>query len=306
MLRTRHKRVVGSALALGTGLALAGVSLAARLPVSATGAGQGPGILEVKPESPVQGETVIAIISAPRAATVSVHFDGTTIPVFALADGLRRALIGTDPDIAPGGHTLTVTVHEGTGPPLRLSRAFRIQAGRFGVRTLTLPPHTYGLITPQNLAIERKALVPVLNRRSPVSLWTGVFQAPSATPMDSPYGEQSVYNGHRVWWHQGVDFPAPAGDPVVAANTGVVALAKALPLGGNTVVIDHGHGVLTEYLHLSAFAVRPGDRVERGAIIGKIGATGLVTGPSLHWGLYVNGIPVNPLFWLEPHPGLTS
>ena len=124
--------------------------------------------------------------------------------------------------------------------------------------------------------------------------------------MDSPYGHQGVYNGHRQWWHQGVDFAASAGAPVVAANAGVVALARALPLGGNTLVIDHGHGVLTEYLHLSSFAVHAGARVERGALIGRIGATGLVTGPSLHWGLFVNGIPVNPLFWMEPHPGLTS
>jgi len=130
--------------------------------------------------------------------------------------------------------------------------------------------------------------------------------SPSAGPVESNYGQQGVYNGHRQWWHQGVDFAASAGAPVVAANAGVIALAQALPLGGNTLVIDHGHGVLTEYLHLSSFAVHAGARVERGALIGRIGATGLVTGPSLHWGLIVNGIPVNPLFWMEPHPGLTS
>ena len=124
--------------------------------------------------------------------------------------------------------------------------------------------------------------------------------------MDSPYGYQSVYNGRRMWWHQGVDFAASEGAPVVAPNGGVVVLAQGLPLGGNTVVIDHGQGVLTEYLHLSAFAAHVGARVERGALIARIGATGLVTGPSLHWGLYVNGTWVNPLFWMDAHPGLTQ
>ena len=108
-----------------------------------------------------------------------------------------------------------------------------------------------------------------------------------------------------MWWHQGVDFAAPEGSPVIAANAGIVALAQGLPLGGNTVVIDHGQGVLTEYLHLSTMVVHPGERVDRGGLIARIGATGLVTGPSLHWGLYVNGKWVNPLFWTESRPDLT-
>jgi len=103
-----------------------------------------------------------------------------------------------------------------------------------------------------------------------------------------------------------MDYAASAGAPVVAANAGVVVLAQALPLGGNTVVIDHGQGVFTEYLHLSAFTVRAGARVPQGALVGRIGATGLVTGPSLHWGLFVNGTWVNPSFWMEPRLGVTQ
>ena len=182
----------------------------------------------------------------------------------------------------------------------------RLGSGHFGVRRLTLPPQTIGLVTSANLTTEARALDPVLGRRTAVAWWTGPFARPSAAPIDSPYGEQSFYNGRREWWHAGVDFDAPAGTPVTAASAGIVALARALPLGGNTVVIDHGQGVLTEYLHLSAFAVREGDRIAQGAVVGRIGATGLVTGPSLHWGLYVNGQPVNPLGWLEPRAGLTA
>jgi murein DD-endopeptidase MepM/ murein hydrolase activator NlpD len=262
-------------------------------------------ILRVTPASPMQGDTLVVTVSAPTGSRVMVRYDGAAVAAYALPDGTRRALIGTDPTVSAGSHTVAVTITEASAPAMRASRIVRITPGRFEVRTLTLPPQTFGLITPQNGAIEWRALGPVLSRRTPEAMWTGVFAAPSDGVMDSPYGYQSVYNGHREWWHQGVDFAAPAGSPVAAANAGVVALAQLLPLGGNTVVIDHGQGVLSEYLHLSAFTVHLGARVERGALIGRIGATGLVTGPSLHWGLYVNGTWVNPLFWTEPRAGLT-
>ena len=262
--------------------------------------------LHITPAAPVQGDTLTVSIIAAGRSGVRVRFDGAAVPAFVLPDGSWRALIGTDPDVAATKHQVGVSLITGPRPSGWTSEPVRISRGHFGVRTLTLPSDTFGLITPKNLIAEQRALGPVLSRHTPVALWVGTFQAPSTGAMDSPYGQQSVYNGHRQWWHQGVDFAASAGAPVVAANAGVVALAQALPLGGNTLVIDHGHGVLTEYLHLSSFAVHPGARVERGALIGQIGATGLVTGPSLHWGLIVNGIPVNPLFWMEPHPGLTS
>jgi peptidase M23-like protein len=262
--------------------------------------------LRITPPAPVQGDTLTVSIIVSGHSGVRVRFDGIAVPAFAFPDGSWRALIGTDPDVAATVHRVTVALVTGSQPSGWTSEPVRISPGHFGVRTLTLPPDTFGLITSKNLIVEQRALGPVLRRHTPVAFWVGTFQAPSTGPMDSPYGQEGVYNGRRQWWHQGVDFAASAGAPVVAANAGVVALAQALPLGGNTLVIDHGQGVLTEYLHLSSFAVHAGARVERGALIGWIGATGLVTGPSLHWGLFVNGIPVNPLFWMEPHPGLTS
>lgn len=263
-------------------------------------------VVTVTPEAPVQGDTLSVIVTAPRSSGIGVLFDGTHVTSYGLPGGARRALIGTDPTVATGAHTLVVTLTEPAKAPRRISRVVRIGSGRFGVRTVTLSPKTFGLITPENAAIERRALASALSRRTPEALWSGAFVAPSDGTMDSPYGEQSFYNGRRAWWHQGMDYAASAGAPVVAANAGVVALAQALPLGGNTVIIDHGQGVLTEYLHLSAFTVRAGARVARGELVGGIGATGLVTGPSLHWGLAVNGTWVNPSFWMGPRPGVTQ
>ncbi|MDR5703086.1 MAG: M23 family metallopeptidase, partial [Armatimonadota bacterium] len=74
-------------------------------------------------------------------------------------------------------------------------------------------------------------------------------------------------------------------------------LAEALPLSGNAILLDHGLGIVTSYLHLSQINVSPGQRVKRGEIIGLVGSTGLATGPHLHWGMRVNGVHVNPLPW---------
>ncbi len=263
-------------------------------------------MVTVVPEAPVQGDTLSVIVTAPRSSAVGVSFDGTSVTAYALPGGARRALIGTDPTVATGAHRLVVTVTQRGRAALRIPRDVRIGSGRFGVRTVTLGAKTAGLISAENAATERRILGSVLSRRTPEALWSGPFAAPSDGTMDSPYGDQSFYNGRRAWWHQGMDYAASAGAPVVAANAGVVALAQLLPLGGNTVVVDHGQGVLTEYLHLSAFTVRTGARVANGTMVGRIGATGLVTGPSLHWGLYVNGTWVNPLYWMEPRPGVTQ
>jgi murein DD-endopeptidase MepM/ murein hydrolase activator NlpD len=263
-------------------------------------------VVTVLPEAPVQGNTLSVIVNAPGSPAVAVSFDGTSVRAYALPGGARRALIGTDPTVATGTHRLVVTVTQPGRTARRIPRDVRLGSGQFAVRTVTLGPKTAGLITAQNAATEQRLLGSVLSRRTPDALWSGPFGAPSDGTMDSPYGDQSFYNGRRAWWHQGMDYAASAGAPVVAANDGIVALAQLLPLGGNTVVIDHGQGVLTEYLHLSAFTVRPGARVAKGTLIGRIGATGLVTGPSLHWGLYVNGTWVNPSYWMEPRAGVTE
>jgi len=96
-----------------------------------------------------------------------------------------------------------------------------------------------------------------------------------------------------------VDLPGTTGTPVHAAQRGRVALAEELFFSGNTVVVDHGLGIYTFYGHLSEIDVKAGDALETGAVLGKVGATGRVTGPHLHWGLTVERARVNPLFLVK-------
>jgi murein DD-endopeptidase MepM/ murein hydrolase activator NlpD len=262
--------------------------------------------LDVLPEAPVQGDTLAFLVHAAPGSKVAVQFNGAAVDVFTVGEGAWRALRGTDPDTATGSFPVVATITRPGEAAVTLSRTVQVRPTHFAERHLTLPTHTVALITPKNLQAEAAALNAALSRRTPKAMWRGAFELPVTGLIDSPYGYLGFYNGLREWWHQGVDFPMPAGAPVAAANNGVVVLARQLPLGGGTVIIDHGQGVLTEYLHLSSFDVHEGRAVAQGDPIARIGATGLVTGPSLHWGLYAGGHWVNPLFWTEPRLGLTE
>ena len=111
------------------------------------------------------------------------------------------------------------------------------------------------------------------------------FDWPAQGPISSIYGSQRILNGQPREPHYGVDIAGPSGTPILAPAPGVVTLAEELYLSGNTMVLDHGHGVSTSYLHMSRMDVRVGDELDRGEQMGLIGATGRVTGPHLCWRL---------------------
>jgi murein DD-endopeptidase MepM/ murein hydrolase activator NlpD len=126
-------------------------------------------------------------------------------------------------------------------------------------------------------------------------MWTTSFLRPRTSAITSEFGSGRVFNGKVTSRHLGVDFRGAAGEPVRAANRGVVALADNFFLAGNVVYIDHGAGLVTAYFHLSKTLVSVGDTVARGQVIGLVGATGRVTGPHLHWAARYGATTVNPL-----------
>jgi murein DD-endopeptidase MepM/ murein hydrolase activator NlpD len=126
-------------------------------------------------------------------------------------------------------------------------------------------------------------------------LWTASFLRPRTSVITSEFGSGRLFNGRMTSRHLGVDFRGASGEPVRAANRGVVALVDNFFLAGNVVYIDHGGGVVTAYFHLSKTLVATGDTVVRGQRIGLVGATGRVTGPHLHWAARYGAITVNPL-----------
>jgi murein DD-endopeptidase MepM/ murein hydrolase activator NlpD len=140
------------------------------------------------------------------------------------------------------------------------------------------------------------ALARAIGRKSHDSppMWTASFLKPRNSVITSVFGSGRVFNGAVTSRHLGVDYRGAEGEPILAANRGVVALVDHFFLAGNVVYIDHGGGVVTGYFHMSKQLVAVGDTVERGQEIGLVGKTGRVTGPHLHWSARYGTITVNP------------
>lgn len=154
------------------------------------------------------------------------------------------------------------------------------------------------LLARQQREAERAAAVSARSHETP-KLWSQPFLRPRDSRVTSVYGSGREFNGTVTSRHMGTDFAGAVGAPVRAANRGVVRLVDLFFLGGNVIYVDHGEGLVTVYLHLSKQLVAEGDTVERGAVIGRVGATGRVTGPHLHWIARYGAVSVDPLSLLR-------
>lgn len=141
----------------------------------------------------------------------------------------------------------------------------------------------------ERIARDQKRLRSVLGRSSGEWLLDGPFQSPRPFDVTAEFGQERVFNGETQSRHTGLDLRGQVGNPVRAAGRGRVVLAEDLYYSGNGIILDHGLGVYTGYFHLSDILVSEGALVEPGELIGRAGATGRVTGPHLHWSLWVDG-----------------
>jgi murein DD-endopeptidase MepM/ murein hydrolase activator NlpD len=212
----------------------------------------------------------------------------------AVADGYSWAVLGTGPETPLGGTNLHIALDSGETFDVYIEL---IDAG-YPVNNITLSGETSSLLTPENAAYERERVNFALSSYTPEPLWEGTFIYPIQSYITSEFGEARSYNGGPVSsWHKGIDFGALEGTPIRAANRGLVVLAEEVPLSGGVVFIDHGLGVFTQYSHQSRILVKAGQVVEKGDIIGEVGATGISTGAHLHWQMFVGYEPVNPHQW---------
>jgi murein DD-endopeptidase MepM/ murein hydrolase activator NlpD len=252
-----------------------------------------------------QGSLLLAELRSPKAVTqIKATWDEKEIPFWQEAApapktlDFHRALLGIDLEKAAGKFDFAVSAKDSSGDPVSCTAAITVKAGKFATESLKVAPN-FVEPNPEQLVraeIERKRLREIFATVTPEKLWQGAFHVPlDGVKTGGNFGKRRVLNGQPGSPHSGVDFPAPTGTPVHAAQRGRVVLAEPLYFSGNTVLVDHGLGVYTLYGHFSEIAVKPGDMVETGALLGKVGATGRVTGPHLHWGLTVNRARVNAL-----------
>jgi murein DD-endopeptidase MepM/ murein hydrolase activator NlpD len=208
-----------------------------------------------------------------------------------------RALIGVDLDTQPGTYAVSVDAGAGLTAPYSLI----VAAKKFPTRRLTVdedfvsPPAA----VEERINREAKLLASTWAHAARERLWSSPFVRPVPQPANSRFGTRSIFNGKPRNPHGGADFLSPAGTPVHAPNAGRVVVAQDLYFSGNTVVIDHGLGVFSMLAHLSAIGVHEGDMIAADQVIGRVGATGRVTGPHLHWAVRANGARVDPLSVLD-------
>ena len=231
------------------------------------------------------------------ADSVKARMNGVSIPLFPQPDGSSFGLMPVDVERDPGEyplefldrsgaviHAVTVTVHD----------------ARYPKQNIVI---SEALSELKSSAEESETVHAFLGSATPVRFWQEPLGTPVPGCMNSVFGSQRLHNGKPTGdYHGGVDQHGAPGTPIHAVAAGTVRVVRQFPLRGGTVAIDHGQGLQSVYLHQSRFAVKEGQQVKAGEVIGYVGSTGRATGPHLHWSLYANGHPVNPAQWVKLVP----
>jgi murein DD-endopeptidase MepM/ murein hydrolase activator NlpD len=204
----------------------------------------------------------------------------------------------------PGTYTLHVEGKAKDGKDAAMSYTVAVGAAHYPTSTLKVAP---GFVEPpketlprieEDQAEKKKAFATT----APETLWSGRFEPPADAEVSGVFGSARVFNGVKKSQQTGLDFRVTTGTPIVATNSGTVILARPLYFEGNCVMIDHGQGLLTMYLHLSEFKVKEGDAVKKGQTLGLSGGTGRATAPHLHFAVRWRGEYLDPRTLLELHP----
>ena len=259
-----------------------------------------------EPAQPVNGSAVLFRVTAP-ADVASLHgtWSGHQLSFrFDRACVCWYAVAGVDLEAKPGQHPLRLEAGAKETAHAVYSTDVMVSEKRYPTTTIKVAPEY--VQPPQEVLarIEQEAALKkqVFAQIAPESYWTGRFKAPVDSSVTAIFGSARTYNGVKKSTHQGMDFRAAIGTAVRATNQGTVVLARELYYEGNCVVIDHGQGLLTIYMHLSEIRVKEGQRVEGGEILGLSGNTGRVTAPHLHFAVRWQGLYLDPATLLELHP----
>ena len=253
--------------------------------------------LTLTPAIVLAGSPELLRISASNAASIDGEWLGRKIQFFRSSDHHTwLALTGVDVETPPASSTLLVHIHLDDNTTRDLAHAVEIHPAHYRTGVLTVQPK---FVSPspdevKEIEADSKIKEKVFAASTDRPLWSGSFRAPVKAPPTDSFGTRRTFNGKLASIHKGMDFRAPAGTTVRAANSGVVVLARPLYFEGNCVVIDHGLGLYTISMHFSRIDVHEGQHVAAGDPLGLSGATGRVTGPHLHWSVRWQGASLDP------------
>jgi murein DD-endopeptidase MepM/ murein hydrolase activator NlpD len=241
--------------------------------------------------APRPGGIAILDIGPQTDEVPDVRYNGKSVLVFS-DQGRFKAAVGVPLSADVGAGTIRVA-----GDVIE----FGIEAYSYREQRLTVKNQSY--VSPDQaqldrIAAERKIIDAAIGNFRAVPLQSIALAAPVVGPRSSSFGLRRFFNEQPRSPHKGMDIAAEEGVPISAPRDGVVAATGNYFFNGNTVIMDHGQGLITMYCHLSEIAVDEGETVSLGGILGAVGATGRVTGPHLHFGVYLNGTAVDPALLL--------
>jgi murein DD-endopeptidase MepM/ murein hydrolase activator NlpD len=256
-----------------------------------------------QPARLVNGTPVLFRVTTPTPVrTLSGNWLGHEIAFsFDASHKSWFALAGASLETKTGAYPIQLHAETAAGQAISFEKKIRVERQRYP-RVLLKVPGRYTAPSPEDqrqIEQDKETKAEVFEILSPGREWKGPFSTPVNAAISEVFGVERVFNGSVQSTHQGLDFRVPSGTSVVAVNSGHVILARPLFFEGNCVVIDHGQGLLTLYLHLSKFSVKEGDDVSKGQPIGLSGGTGRATGPHLHLAVRWQGVYLNPQVLLK-------
>lgn len=256
----------------------------------------------INPLPMVQGSTEVIRVQAQDGVEVSGMLIDKPLRFFG-GDGTRVALQGVHALLEPGIYPLRLEAALADGSRQTFEQMVLVTPGDYFSEELYVQPET---IDPVVSEPENQHVLSLTARATDTRFWSGIFASPAVYPdqFTSRYGTRRIYRGIGTelvteGFHTGLDFAGGEGLEIYAPAPGRVVFAAPLTVRGNATIIDHGWGVYSGFWHQSAINVNVGQMVEQGQVIGLVGGTGRVTGAHLHWEVWVNGVQVNPLEWLN-------
>jgi murein DD-endopeptidase MepM/ murein hydrolase activator NlpD len=250
----------------------------------------------------IQGQTISVKLSAPSDTSFSGKLTGRDLNFFQDEDGTWAALQGIHVMLDPGFYPLELQGSMADGTSFAFSQQVYIRDGNYPYD----PPLVVNseTVDVENTNPEDLQWADVVEEASPEKYWQGYFASPVPEYLSdcypSMFGHRRSYNGSAYdFFHTGLDYCGTVGVDIYASANGKVVLTDDFIVRGNATVIDHGWGVYTAYAHQSEILVQEGEWVEKGQLIGRVGETGRVSGPHLHWEVIVGKVQVDPLQWLS-------
>jgi murein DD-endopeptidase MepM/ murein hydrolase activator NlpD len=257
--------------------------------------------IDVVPLILVEGQTGEFRVTTTIPSNLAGSFLGRPLNIAAdQGNTIHTMLVGVPVFTEAGVYPLDLSVTVGDTTQTQLTVNIQVVAGNYGRETISLLAGRVDLLDPDVESFEQSLIQSVMSKFTPVRYFEGSMSLPAAASVTSPFGRKRSYNGGPFdHFHSGTDFSGAPGTPIMASATGVVVFVDTLNVRGKATIIDHGWGVFTGYWHQSEQYAQIGDVVSTGQVIGTVGATGRVTGPHLHWEMWVNGIPVDPMQWIK-------